>query len=77
MASHIRSIAELDFATPAGVWPSPRDWRHVFIYFLLVDRFDDNNKDTLLTLPPRRRAAETQMRGESFKAAIWKGSPGR
>ncbi len=46
MASHIKSIGEIDFTTPAEVWPSPRDWRDVFIYFLLVDRFDDNNKDT-------------------------------
>jgi len=36
------SIVELDFKPRKSVHPSPQDWRDQFIYFLLVDRFDDN-----------------------------------
>ncbi len=44
----IHSVQQLDF-TPAGtVYPSPLDWRDVVIYFLLVDRFDNNADD----IPP-------------------------
>jgi hypothetical protein len=34
--------------------PSPTDWRDVFIYFLLVDRFDSNQQGLRLTLHLRR-----------------------
>lgn len=37
-----RSIQELDFTPDKPVHPSPEDWRDHFIYFLLVDRFDNN-----------------------------------
>src|SRR4030066_774171 len=36
----IKSIRQLDFTPKGDIFPSPRDWRDVFIYFLLVDRFD-------------------------------------
>jgi glycosidase len=36
------SISELDFKPHGDVHPSPRDWRDIFIYFLLIDRFDNN-----------------------------------
>ena len=46
-----QSASNLDF-TPAGeVFPSPLDWRDVFMYFLLVDRFD-NNQDNLHAYDP-------------------------
>ena len=38
-----RSIEDLDFTPVAGVHPSPRDWRDHPIYFLLVDRFDNDD----------------------------------
>lgn len=37
-----RSIQEIDYTPRGKVHPSPADWRDHFIYFLLVDRFDDN-----------------------------------
>lgn len=40
MRNKIESAAELDFTPQGAVFPSPRDWRDQFIYFLLVDRFD-------------------------------------
>lgn len=38
----IQSIDQLNFKIKKQVHPSPDDWRDQFIYFLLVDRFDDN-----------------------------------
>jgi glycosidase len=38
-----RSVTEIEFPVEAQLHPSPRDWRDQFIYFLLVDRFDDND----------------------------------
>lgn len=35
------SIHELDFQAHHPCHPSPPDWRDQFIYFLMVDRFDD------------------------------------
>lgn len=36
------SVSELNFIPSHMLHPSPLDWRDQFIYFLLVDRFDDN-----------------------------------
>lgn len=48
MVSRVQSIKELDFTPRGDVFPSPDDWRDVFIYFLLVDRFDSNQEN----IPP-------------------------
>jgi glycosidase len=45
-----RSTTELDFRPTATLHPSPEDWRDQVFYFLLVDRFDDNDP----TVPPYR-----------------------
>ena len=44
MAEPFRSVQQLDFTPQDDVFPSPADWRDVFVYFLLVDRFDNNSK---------------------------------
>jgi len=44
MTERITSAKELQFSPRGEVFPSPRDWRDVFIYFLLVDRFDNNDR---------------------------------
>lgn len=44
----MNSVHELDFKPQGEVFPSPADWRDIFIYFLLVDRFDNNQEG----LPP-------------------------
>lgn len=49
-----RSVRDLDFTPRGEVFPSPRDWRDQFLYFLLVDRFDDHRID-----PPPFDAATT------------------
>jgi glycosidase len=45
MARRIESVQQLDFTPRGEVFPSPRDWRDVFIYFMLVDRFDNNQEN--------------------------------
>ncbi len=45
MKTHFEDVEELDFTTVSKVFPSPLDWRDAFIYFLLVDRFDDGNQN--------------------------------
>src|SRR4030095_12386850 len=44
MPEPLQSVQQLDFIPPQDVFPSPADWRDVFIYFLLVDRFDNNQR---------------------------------
>ena len=44
MAEPLRSVQQLDFTPQDDVFSSPADWRDVFVYFLLVDRFDNNSK---------------------------------
>ena len=43
-----QSLTQLDFIPSSPVHQSPRDWRDVVIYFLLVDRFDNDDP----TVPP-------------------------
>ena len=42
--------AKQDVGQPAGPFPSPQDWRDPWIYFLMVDRFN-NSKG----VPPKSR----------------------
>ncbi len=73
MANPIRSIRELDFNPRRRVFPSPRDWRDIFIYFLLVDRFDDNRRGVSPynnTSAPRGRDPE---QGRIFQGGNLKG----
>jgi glycosidase len=44
MAESPKSVLQLNFTPQDDVFPSPADWRDVFVYFLLVDRFDNNQK---------------------------------
>ena len=46
MGDNIQSVNDIDYTPIRNVHPSPADWRDVFIYFLLVDRFDNNRKGT-------------------------------
>jgi glycosidase len=44
MAQRYKSVGELDFTPKNQPFASPRDWRDVFIYQLLIDRFDDGKE---------------------------------
>jgi glycosidase len=73
MPNPIRSISDVDFAPEQDVFPSPADWRDVFIYFLLVDRFDNNKRGLRpysARSAPRGRDAE---QGRIFQGGNLKG----
>lgn len=44
MPNRLSSIKQLNCTPQGKVFPSPADWRDVFMYFLLVDRFDHNQR---------------------------------
>ena len=69
------SISELDFEPRGEVYPSPRDWRDVFIYFLLIDRFDNNRKyippfNSDFTIPGRDPRQGNVFQGGNLKGVI-------
>ncbi len=72
MAESLLSTRQLDFAPQQEVFSSPADWRDVFIYFLLVDRFDNNRRGLrpFTDSSPRGRAAE---QGKIFQGGNLKG----
>ena len=41
MPERLTSVSQINFEAKQKPFPSPRDWRDVFIYQLLIDRFDD------------------------------------
>ncbi|MDY6855700.1 MAG: alpha-amylase family glycosyl hydrolase [Thermodesulfobacteriota bacterium] len=42
MCANVASVNHIDFTPQGAVFSSPRDWRDHVMYFLLVDRFDNN-----------------------------------
>ena len=67
------SAGELDFAPQGEVLPSPRDWRDIFIYFLLVDRFDNNQEDIPPYDPNTTPIGRDQEQGRLFQGGNLKG----
>lgn len=67
------SADELDFTPGAEVFPSPRDWRDVFVYFLLVDRFDNNQEDIPPYDPNTTPIGRDQEQGRVFQDGNLKG----
>lgn len=74
MAEAFRSVRQLDFTPQHDVFPSPADWRDVFVYFLLVDRFDNNQKGLLpytASAPKERDPAQGRIfQGGNLKGII-------
>ncbi|SFM57769.1 alpha-amylase family glycosyl hydrolase [Methanolobus profundi] len=69
----VRSVNDIDFTPNDDVFPSPLDWRDVFIYFLLVDRFD-NNEDDLELYDSSVKAQEPDIsQGKRFQGGNIKG----
>ena len=73
MAEKVTSVAQLDFTPRGKVFPSPRDWRDVFIYFLLVDRFDNNQKNLLAYDPASTPKGRDPEQGKVFQGGNLKG----
>jgi glycosidase len=72
----ICSIQELDFTPQGEVFPSPAEWRDHFIYFLLIDRFDDGKER-----PPYDGSREERRwddaRGQAYQGGTFKGVTAR
>ncbi len=73
MSMEFKSVSDLDFSPPGQVFPSPGDWRDQVIYFLLVDRFDNNRTN----IPPYNPASPPPGRdpeqGKLFQGGSLKG----
>ncbi len=55
MPEIMKKASEISFMPQGTVFHSPEDWRDVFLYFLLVDRFD-NNQDGIPAYDPAASA---------------------
>lgn len=73
MANKITSVRELDFKPRGKVFPSPRDWRDVFVYFLLVDRFDNNQQNLPAYDPASAPKGRDPEQGKVFQGGNIKG----
>jgi len=73
MNDRVESVNGLDFTPRGDVFPSPQDWRDLFIYFLMVDRFDNNQEN----IPPYDPGAASAVRdpgeGKSFQGGNLRG----
>ena len=58
---------------PASVFPSPRDWRDQFIYFLLVDRFDNSQTNPQAYNPNTAKLGRDPEQGKIFQGGNLKG----
>jgi len=67
------SARALDFAPTSTVFPSPLDWRDQFIYFLLVDRFDNNETDIPAYDPQTADYGRDAHQGRVFQGGNLKG----
>ena len=73
----VKSVTELDFAPKGMVFPSPIDWRDQFVYFLLVDRFDNNQPDIPAYDPATAPKGRDPKQGGLFQGGCLKGATRR
>lgn len=73
MSSVAKSAKDLDFAPQGKVFPSPHDWRDQFIYFLLVDRFDNNQSNNPPYDPTSAPHGRDPKQGGLFQGGNLKG----
>jgi glycosidase len=73
MPNRLSSIKQLNFTPQGEVFPSPRDWRDVFMYFLLVDRFDNNQRGVPLYDPASAPNGRDSEQGKIFQGGTLKG----
>ena len=66
-------MRELDFTPRGEVFPSPKDWRDTFIYFVLVDRFDNNQEDIPPYDPNSTSKGRHPEQGKVFQGGNLKG----
>lgn len=68
-----KSVNEIDFTPHNNVFPSPRDWRDTFMYFLLVDRFDNNQQNIPPYIPGASATGRDVEQGGVFQGGNLKG----
>ncbi|HLA74337.1 MAG TPA: alpha-amylase family glycosyl hydrolase [Gammaproteobacteria bacterium] len=73
MADPITSVTELDFTPQPKVFPSPKDWRDLFIYFLLVDRFNNARAGIPAYDPATTLTTRDPEQGRLFQGGNLKG----
>ncbi len=73
MSANVKSVYDLEFVPQREVFPSPSDWRDQFIYFLLVDRFDNNQPDIPAYEPTSTTRGRDPVQGRSFQYGNLKG----
>ncbi len=73
MAITTHSAKELQFRTDVSLHPSPTDWRDQFIYFLMVDRFDNNAPKPSPYQPDLASAGRDPIQGKQFQGGKLKG----
>ena len=69
----MNSVKEIEFTPQDDVFPSPGDWRDVFIYFLLVDRFDNNQEGLSAYDPDSTPTGRDPQQGRIFQGGNLKG----
>lgn len=72
MPDQLHSVSELNFQPVTTLHPSPTDWSDQFIYFLLVDRFD-NNSPNLQAYTEGRSTGRNAEQGKRFQNGNLKG----
>lgn len=73
MGNRFTSVRNLNFTPQGDVFPSPRDWRDVFIYFLLVDRFDNGREGIPAFDPASTPKVRDPQNGKVFQGGTLKG----
>ncbi|NNF96779.1 MAG: alpha-amylase, partial [Halobacteria archaeon] len=73
MPTVLDSVSNLDFTPATQLHPSPADWRDQFIYFLLVDRFDNNAAAIPAYQPGATITARQPDAGHIFQGGKLKG----
>mgnify|MGYP001093603532 CR=1 FL=1 len=73
MAETFYTTRDLDFHPNAALHPSPSDWRDQVIYFLLVDRFDNNAPDLPAFDPAATPRGRPEGQGHVFQGGNLRG----
>ncbi len=73
MSDIFKSLSEIDFKFKNKAFPSPIDWRDHFIYFLLVDRFNNGDKKIPAYNPTTAIHNRDDSEGEKWQRGTLKG----
>ncbi|MEW6108401.1 MAG: alpha-amylase family glycosyl hydrolase [Nitrospirota bacterium] len=72
-----QSLSALNFGPKNKVFPSPADWRDQFIYFLLIDRFDNGDTHIPPYNPQTTPTGRDDSEGDRRQGGTLKGITGK